>query len=163
MSDIDELQRRITAAMDRIASGAGRLGGAQSAENAALATALEEEKLANAQLTERLRTLNERHETAMRAAEAAQQASEARFADLDLELQRLRKANDHLRQSNTDLRKANEEGVGEPHLINKAMMAELEALRAARAADVAEVSSIIGAITPLLNQIDAPKGEETDA
>ena len=56
-----------------------------------------------------------------------------------------------------------EEGVGEPHLINKAMMAELEALRAARSADVAEASSIIGALTPLLDQLDAPQEEDTDA
>mmetsp|Transcript_21150 Transcript_21150/g.33929 ORF Transcript_21150/g.33929 Transcript_21150/m.33929 type:complete len:161 (-) Transcript_21150:1440-1922(-) len=159
MSDIDELQRRITAAMDRIASGVGALGQSSGEDSAALATALEDEKLANAQLTERLRALKERYEAAVAEATATATAAEGRITDLDLELQRLRKANDQLRQSNAALRTANEEGVGEPHLINKAMMAELEALRAARAADVAEASSIIGALTPLLDQADAAQGE----
>lgn len=163
MSDIDELQRRITAAMDRIASGLNNAGGAGPGETAALAAALDEEKLANAQLTERLRTLNARYDAAAREAQAAKDAADTRVETLDLELQRLRKANDQLRQSNTDLRNANQEGVGEPHLINKAMMAELEALRAARAADVAEATSIIGALTPLLDQLDAPQEEDTDA
>lgn len=163
MSDIDELQRRITAAMDRIASGLNSVAGTDVGADAALAAALDEEKLANAQLTERLQTLNDRYDAAMREGQAVKDAADARVADLDLELQRLRKANDLLRQSNTDLRNANEEGVGAPHLINTAMMAELEALRAARAADVAEATSIIGALTPLLDQLEAPKEEDTDA
>lgn len=163
MSDIDELQRRITAAMDRIATGVGGLAQSGGADSAALESALEDEKLANAQLTERLRALKERYEAAVADSKASASVAEARMTDLDLELQRLRKANDQLRQSNAALRTANEEGVGEPHLINKAMMAELEALRAARAADVAEASSIIGALTPLLDQVDAAEGENSDA
>ncbi len=163
MSDIDELQRRITAAMDRIASGLNSAGGTDAGEKAALAAALDAEKQTNAQLTERLRTLNARFDVAARDAQAARDAADARVETLDLELQRLRKANDQLRQSNTDLRAANQEGVGAPELINKAMMAELEALRAMRAADVAEATSIIGALTPLLDQLEAPKEEETDA
>ena len=94
---------------------------------------------------------------------AASEAVQTRVAAMDLELQRLRKANDQLRQSNAALRTANEEGVGEPHLINKAMLAELEGLRAARAADVAEASSIIGALAPLLDQIDVQGEENEDA
>lgn len=163
MSDIDELQRRITAAMDRIASGLNSAGASGAGEKAALAAALDAEKQTSAQLTEQLRTLNARYDAARRDAQAARDAADARVETLDLELQRLRKANDQVLQSNTELRNANQEGVGEPDLINKAMMAELEALRAARAADVAEAASIIGALTPLLNQPETPKEEETDA
>lgn len=163
MSNIDELQRRITAAMDRIAAGVGNAGGAGAGDTDALTTALDDEKLANAQLTERLRNLGERYDAAVNGIRSATDAADERVTALDIELQRLRKANDQLRQSNSDLRNANEEGVGEPHLINKAMMAELEALRAARSADVAEASSIIGALTPLLDQLDAPQEEDTDA
>jgi DNA repair exonuclease SbcCD ATPase subunit len=159
MSEIDALQQRLTAAMDRIASGMGALGSAAAGNSEALETALVDEKLANAQLGERVRKLAEKQEAVAAKMAAAQEAAQARTAELDLELQRLRKANDQLRQSNAALRKANEEGVGEPHLINKAMMAELEALRAARAADVAETSSIIGALAPLLDQLDAPEEE----
>lgn len=159
MSDIDALQQRLTAAMDRIAVGLGGLQSTSSAGNAALQAALDEEQLANAQLNERVRRLAERQETVLSDAIAASEAAQARVVSMDVELQRLRKANDQLRASNAALRAANEEGVGEPHLINKAMLAELEGLRAARAADVAEASSIIGALTPLLERIEV-QGEE---
>ncbi|WP_299149759.1 hypothetical protein [uncultured Tateyamaria sp.] len=151
MSEIDALQQRLTAAIDRIATQMGALGGAGSGDTGALEAALEDERLANAQLNERVRKLSEKQDSAAQEAANATAAAQERVATLDLELQRLRKANDQLRQSNAALRLANEEGVGEPHLINKAMMAELEALRAARAADVAEASSIIGALAPLLD------------
>ncbi|WP_299289043.1 hypothetical protein [uncultured Tateyamaria sp.] len=151
MSEIDALQQRLTAAMDRIATQMGALGSAGGGDTGALEAALEDERLANAQLNERVRKLSEKQESAAQAAADATAAAQERVETLDLELQRLRKANDQLRQSNAALRLANEEGVGEPHLINKAMMAELEALRAARAADVAEASSIIGALAPLLD------------
>ncbi|MEL6807696.1 MAG: hypothetical protein AAFO97_07935 [Pseudomonadota bacterium] len=163
MSEIEALEQRLTAAMDRIAAGTHALGAAQGADTAALQAALDDEKTANAQLTERVRKMSERQEAALAEARAASEATQTRVAAMDLELQRLRKANDQLRESNAALRTANEEGVGEPHLINKAMMAELEGLRAARAADVAEASSILGALGPLLDQIDVQGEENTDA
>ncbi|MEQ3707912.1 MAG: hypothetical protein ABNH38_07245 [Tateyamaria sp.] len=163
MSEIDALQQRLTAAMDRIAAGASALGAAQGGNTAELQAALDDEKTANAQLTERVRKMSDRQEEALAEARAAAEATQTRVAAMDLELQRLRKANDQLRESNAALRTANQEGVGEPHLINKAMMAELEGLRAARAADVAEASSILGALGPLLDQIDVQGEENADA
>ncbi len=163
MSEIDALQQRLTAAMDRIATGVGNLSNGAGAETDALRAALDDEKIANAQLQERVRKMAERQDAALAEAKAASEAVQTRVAAMDLELQRLRKANDQLRQSNAALRTANEEGVGEPHLINKAMLAELEGLRAARAADVAEASSIIGALAPLLDQIDVQGEENEDA
>ena len=58
MSQIEELQSRITAAMDRIGTGLGALEAAQdeAAQND-LTQALDDEKTANAQLEERLKTL----------------------------------------------------------------------------------------------------------
>ena len=133
MSDIDELQRRITAAMDRVASGLDQLGANSGGDTEALEQALEDEKLANGQLSERVRLLKQRQDDELSEMKASVAGANARMAELDLEVQRVRKANDDLRSSNQALRAANEAGVGEPHLINKAMMAELEALRAARA------------------------------
>ncbi|MEL7131782.1 MAG: hypothetical protein AAGK77_05145 [Pseudomonadota bacterium] len=159
MSDIDALQQRLAAAMDRIATGLGGLDSARTDTLAALQTALDDERTVNAQLNERVRKLSEAQDNAQATAEAAQ----TRMTTLDIELQRLRVANDQLRESNAALRAANEEGVGEPHLINTAMRAELEGLRAARAADVAEASSIISALTPLLDQLDVPEEEDADA
>ncbi|PIE13923.1 MAG: hypothetical protein CSA70_04245 [Rhodobacterales bacterium] len=158
MSDIVELERRITAALDRIDKGAEALVTAPEQEDAGeietLKAALEDEKLVTAQLEERIKALHEKQDRKL--AEAEKQASEARalMEKLDGELQRLRAANDQLRASNQALREANEAGVGEPHLINKAMLAELEGVRAARAADQAEVGAILGAMEPLLNGAD---------
>lgn len=163
MSDIDGLQQRLTAAMDRIATGLDGLDTVGADDTAALQAALDDERVANAQLTERVRKLSERQDAALADAKAVADSAQARVEELDLELQRLRTANEQLRESNAALRTANEEGVGEAHLINKSMMAELEGLRAARAADVAEANSIIGALTPLLDQLEAPEEEDADA
>ena len=43
------------------------------------------------------------------------------------------------------------------------MLAEIESLRAARAADVAEANIILGALTPLLDQVDNVQEEGSDA
>lgn len=73
MSQIEELQRRIVAAMERIGTGVDALRDAAPAgggEDTALRVALEDERVANAQLEERLISLKERHEKevdAMRA------------------------------------------------------------------------------------------------
>ncbi len=155
--DIVELERRITAALDRIGRGLSDLGdlGAQVAvdesEVEELRAALEDEKLVTAQLEERIRTLHARQDAKLAEVTARAEEQAGALATLDTELQRLRAANDQLRASNVALREANEQGVGEAHLINKAMLAELEGLRAARAADAAETGAILSAMEPLLS------------
>ncbi|MCE8523716.1 hypothetical protein KBY23_00425 [Ruegeria pomeroyi] len=84
----------------------------------------------------------------------------AAMSRLDGDLQRLRKANDQLRKALSDLRAANEAGVGEPHLINAAMLAELEALRAQRATDAAEVQAVLSKLGPLLTSANLAEGED---
>ncbi len=181
MTQIDELQHRITIALDRVAQGVARLEErasqpAQEApapeidpeEVARLREALEEEKLANAQLEERVRKLHESHRAELEAAKAKAEAAPAPapaaptvdVAALDLDLQRLRQSNEMLRTTNEELRKALAENVGEPHLINKAMLAELEGLRAARSVEASETRAIIASLTPLLE--DAAEPEEAN-
>lgn len=183
MSQIEELQTRILTAMDRISTGvenAAAVVAAVPAEpDAELKQALDEEKLANAQLEERLKTLKERHAAELEAAgstadtgsgddtAALTEAQEtlSRQAEqleaLDGELSRLREANKQLRETNDALRQANEEGVGDPSLINKAMLAELEGLRATQAADAAEMNVVMERLNSLLdNARDLPEGEE---
>ncbi|MGX9354396.1 hypothetical protein ACS3SW_04310 [Roseobacteraceae bacterium S113] len=163
MADIDELQRRIRAALQRIDTAAenlGQSGGSDAAAEELEATkqALEDEKLASAQLEERLKTLKEKHAEELEDARAQSAGQSEAMAQVDVELQRLRKVITQLRENNAALREANTAGVGEPHLINKAMLAELEALRAERAADVAEASAILSALEPVVNQ-GAEQGE----
>ena len=150
MSDIEEMQGRIVAAMRRIEAGLERLGPVTDAPDPGLAEALEEERLANAQLQERVRSLTARAEADMATLKKEVEAQSRAMARLDMDVQRLRQANTQLRESNAALREANEEGVGAPDLINKAMLAELESLRAARATETAEAGAILAKLQPLL-------------
>ncbi|MFC6584384.1 hypothetical protein [Sulfitobacter aestuariivivens] len=126
MSNIDELQGRITAAMDRIAQGVDRLGGASAGPDPEMVQALEDERTANAQLTARVRALKTKSDVEMADMRAQVEESEARMAQFDIELQRVRRANQQLIQACADLRAANAEGVGDSDAINQAMLAELE-------------------------------------
>ena len=151
MSDIEELQRRITAAMDQVAFGLDKLGTASAAgPDPDTLAQLEEERTVNAQLQERVRTLRNKSDAEIADLRARTQEADARMAQLDIELQRVRRANSQLTDACAALRDANAEGVGDAHLINKTMLAELEALRAARAADVAEASVILASLQPLV-------------
>lgn len=154
MSDIEELQRRITAAMDQIAFGIERMGAKPPEADPQTVQQLEDERTANAQLQERVRALRTKSEEQVTDLQARLDDAEGRMAQLDIELQRVRRANSQLVDACADLREANTEGVGEPHLINKAMLAELEGMRAARAADVAEAAMILDSLKPLLDPSD---------
>ncbi|RKT34524.1 hypothetical protein BXY70_0542 [Roseovarius halotolerans] len=170
MSDIDELQRRITAALDRIAQGLEQRGTATGTgegpapdEIEALESQLEDERLANAQLAERVRKMKEQLARLEAAAIEARGETAARMEKLDHELQSLRKANQQLRESNEALRAANSEGVGEPHLINKSMLAELEGLRASRASDRAETDTILAEMGRILSDGPHDQTQQEDA
>lgn len=159
MSNIDELQRRITAAMDRIAYGLEKIG-APATPDPQSVQALKDERTANAQLSERVQTLRDKLDRQTGDSRRQLDENESRTAQLDVELQRVRRANKELQDACAALREANTAGVGEPHLINKAMMAELEGLRATRAADIAEVDAILSTLTPL---VESAEQHEEDA
>lgn len=164
MSNIEELERRITAALDRIGKhiedlGDGSAGEADPEEISRLRAALDEEKLVSAQLEERNKKLREKYEDARDTLQGELETQRMATAKLDMEMQRMRAANDQLRSSNAALRAANEKGVGEPHLINKAMLAELEGLRAEHAVEKAEAAAIAETIGLALNG-ELPQPEE---
>ena len=152
MSDITELERRITGALDRIGAGLDRIGGSGGAskELTQLREALETERTANAQLEERVKAIRDRQEQTVSALEAEVARLREASGSHDSELQRLRRVNEQLRQNNQALREANAEGVGDAHLINTSMMTELDALRASRAADRAELDAVLGELKPML-------------
>ncbi len=163
MSELPQLETRITAALERIRTGLDGLQAAPEPQSGADASALEaqvgelntkldEEQTANAQLEERVKLLKERQDGKLAELESNVDAGRARSARMDRELQRLRQVNAELRDINSKLREAVAEGVSEPHLVNKAMLAELEALRAARAADAAEMDAILEELTPIIER-----------
>lgn len=163
MSDIEELQRRITAAMDQVAFGLAKLGTAAPAgPDEETTRLLEEERTANAQLQERVRSLRTKSEAENAALRAQLDEREARMGQLDIELQRVRRANAELANACAALRDANAEGVGDADLINKALLAELEGLRATRAADVAEASAILASLQPLVDAGSTAQSQQED-
>jgi methylthioribose-1-phosphate isomerase len=161
MQDIAELEGRITAALDRIGQGLDRLPGAQ-AKGATPAghqdkdvsraqAALEEERMVTAQLNERLRSVKEK-EALMRAElEEKCQRLTRQLDTQGLELQRMRKTAVQLREQLREIREAQLRD-SEPHLVNKAMLTELEALRATRMTEMAEMEELIAELSPLLEE-----------
>ncbi len=165
MSDIEDFEQRISRALARIGAGIERVQTPSApigkGDSEALQTALDDERQVTAQLEERVKSLRDRQDHAIAEMKAEAAVTATRMTQLDMDLQRLRRANEQLTSTIEALRTANEAGVGEPHLINKAMMAELEALRASRATDVAEADAILGALTPLVAK--AAKEQEESA
>lgn len=165
LDDIDAFQQRINAALDRLGQGLEQraAGAAAEAELAALRQALEDAQTANSQLEERLKAQAAKRTALEDEIEALREQNAEAALRLDAELQSLRRANQQLRDNNAALREANTAGVGEPHLINKSMMAELEALRAERKADRAETSAILASLTAAIDGAasgEAPAQEE---
>lgn len=155
MSDIVELERRITAALARIGEGIDRLDAADRDlpsrdEMEALRDALEAERSANAELSERV--------TALRTGQESDAAEHARLVEglradisgLEGEVQRLRSVNARLRETSAALRDANAQGLGDAGAIDAAMRAELEALEQLRASDRAELDAIVAELMPLI-------------
>lgn len=163
MQDIAALEGRITAALERISKGVDRLAATPRpmppvpnppaappapAADAALRAQLEEERALVAQLQERLRNLKDREPKG-----DLQDKIERLTQQLDvqgLELQRMRRTNTILRDQLASLRQAQMAGVTEPQLINKSLVAELDALRALRLTEVAEMDEILAALEPHL-------------
>lgn len=162
MSDIVELERRLTAALDRIGLGVAQLSKGDTAvaapaaaddsgaKIAELEAKLAEERSANAQLEERVKALKERQDAQVSDVAQAADATKKQLVRFDRELQKLRQVNAELREINEKLRQVAETQVSEPHLINRAMQAELEALRVTRAADAVEIEAIIGELRPIV-------------
>jgi chromosome segregation ATPase len=153
MQGIAELEKRITAALERIGKGVDRLAQAprgvaeaNTAGEAALRAQLEDEKSLNAQLQEKLRAAKEREPKG-----DLQDKIERLTRQLDvqgLELQRMRRTAASLRDQLAALRAAETAKLSDPGLINKAMAAELDALRAQRLTEVAEIDEILAALDP---------------
>ena len=154
MSDIEELERRISAAFDRIGQAVdGFVPPTTGAGTGELQDALLTEQTANAQLTERLRVVKERE--ASHAAEAAEKVDRlTRALDAQgLELQRMKKTVIQLRESLRALREAQTEAVADPNLVNRAMLTELEALRATRLTEMAQMEEILAELHPLIGDL----------
>ncbi|WP_457648846.1 hypothetical protein [Profundibacter sp.] len=154
MSEITELERRITDALARIDAGVDTLGqgGANdgSGDTAALQEALEAEKAANAQLEERVAAIKDKQETLIKDLEKQISDLTATVARQEEDAKTLIALNNELREA-AETRQATS-GDKDAELVNKALQAELEALQTARKADLAELETIMTELKPLIGE-----------
>lgn len=163
MSDIAEYERRISYALERIGRGVELLAARppaappqalstdpaiEAAELTLLRDALAAERQANAQLSERVHAIREKQETTLATLERKLAQTARSLEAAQAEAARLQRANADLAAANRALLEA--AGGVEPHLVNRALQAELEGLRAARAAELAELNDILGTLEPIL-------------
>ena len=154
MSDIKDLERRISVAFDRIGQAVdGFVPAAFGTGTAELQDALRTEQATNAELTERLRVMTLRGESD--AAEATEKVGRlVRALDAQgIELQRLKNTVIQLRESLRALREAQTGAVADPHLLNTAMLVELEALHATRLTEMAQMEEILAELHPLIGEM----------
>ncbi|MEL7344870.1 MAG: hypothetical protein AAFN59_08410 [Pseudomonadota bacterium] len=153
MTDIADLTKRISEALERTGASLETLGGS-TPDLAALEEALAAEKTANAQLEERVKSIRDKQEGIL--ADLETQASEmaATLEARDRDLQRVRRVNAELRDTIAQLREAHAAALPDPHLLNKAMQSELEALRAASAVDSAELSEVMAALDAIVKEAE---------
>lgn len=179
MVEFAELEQRIIAALARIGAGVEGLAKASATLQSAPETApdMAAHPALDAGLSDEIIHLQaalEAEREARRSAEAARDDAEAALAagpgpdlgaevarltrQLDaqgLDTQRLRSSVAQLREELRRLREASEAGVTDAPLINRALQAELEALRAVRASETTEMADILAALGPLIDAEEA--------
>ncbi|PRX38233.1 hypothetical protein SAMN05216257_103241 [Meinhardsimonia xiamenensis] len=168
MSELSELERRLSEALDRIREGVERLtlaplpaapseAAADEARGAAeeiasLREALEAERLANAQLEERLAAIRSRLEEKVEELSGEVEGLREQLEATHARNRHLKRRLEEVRAALARLREAASEGVTEPEQINRAMLAELESLRALREADRHELDALIAELKPLVEE-----------
>lgn len=177
MQDIQDHERRLSVALSRISAAVQRLSeplpaaqqaqltefdSASEVEIAQLGRALEETRAEN----EAMRAYIEAELTRASGAPALEGKIAALTAQLDgqgLEVQRLRMVNVQLREALRGLREALEGGVADAGQINRAMQAELDAMRTARQIEGSEIDMLLDALEPLVSDAEAAAAGDAPA
>lgn len=166
---IEGLEARMTAALARIESGLSKWsadGHTESTQNAMEATAaaatsqevadlqakLDEERTTNAQLQQRVQQIRQRQEQRMDGYADEITSLKDQLAAAESQAAKLRRSSEDMRQALEALQSASTESAPDAHMINRAMMAELTALRTERAADAEEIGALVSALEPLLEE-----------
>lgn len=157
MSDLAELEARIRAALERIDAGLDRQGGRgpqDAADLDLLRADLAAEQTRRAEAEAALAEVRAQVETSGLTSLAQGDPDRLlRQVDaLSLDNQRLRNSVASLREEVRRLTEALAEGVTDAHLINHALVTELEALRAARASETTEMAEILAELDRIVTE-----------
>lgn len=157
--DIVALEKRLSAALERIRAGIGHLGAKTpetgpdgSDEVAGLVAELASEKETTAKLTEEVAALQAMQDGKFEEVAVLTEKAKGQLTRYEKEVQRLKAANAELRDINSKLRDAMQADLDESAaaLVNEALQAELSSLRAVRAADAAEVDAVLADLKPII-------------
>ncbi len=158
MSDISELESRITAALDRIAwsveNGLDQPATATAAQTPAtadggeLAEELEIERATN----QKLSAAREQHVAQIERLEVRVTRLTDRLEQTDAENKRLENVIETLSQNNNTLREANAAYQGDAGTADAGANAQLEHLRALREADRGELNDIMAELAPIVKE-----------
>ena len=107
----------------------------------------------SAQLTERLRAVKDTATQGQQQSSAKIDQMSAQLDSQGAELKRMRNSNVQLREVLHILRESAAQGLSDPHLVNRAMLAELDALRATRLTEVAQMDEILAELAPLIEEV----------
>lgn len=158
MQELVEFERRISAALERIGRGVDRIQPpapvAEPAPEAPPPVEDEGERSTLARLRERLAAARDR-ETVLRGEYDQKIELLSRQLDVQgLELQRMRKSALTLREELRRLREAQQAGLADPAQINRAILAELDAMRASRLSEMAELDELSAALDHHLTEAE---------
>lgn len=157
MQSLAELEQRLAAALERIGAGLAGLTGPTDptlvAADNDLQMALDEERMLTAQLNERLRAVKEKDAQAQAQIAAKLDQMHQQLDAQGAELARMRNTNVQLREVLHILREAAAQGVSDSHLVNRALEAELAALRATRLTEVSQMDEILAELAPLIEEV----------
>ena len=98
------------------------------------------------------RRLKDHQDGAISDLEGRAASHAAILAGMEAEVQRLRASNADLRDMTAQLRSAAADGATSPELINRATIAEIEALQAQRTSEAAEMDAIVSSLKPLIEE-----------
>jgi chromosome segregation ATPase len=149
MNEIAELERRITAALERIGQGIeGLRPPAEDDEaGAGMQAELEAERVATARLAAQIAEMGEGRQSAVAQLEHRLGALVAQIDAHAVEIARLKRANRELVDALRVLREANPASVVQ---ADASLQAEVTSLRAERRAEVAQIDEILAELRPLL-------------
>ena len=176
MTEIDEHERRLLAALARIGAAVDRMAepgpasshpadtpdSAAEVEVARLTRAVQDAQSDNAALTGRLELARERQAATVATLEARVASLTQQIDTQGIEVQRLRMVNVQLREALRSLREALTDGVTDAGQINRAMQAEIEAMRAARQIETSELDRLLAALDPHVTQAEAQSAARED-